>query len=383
MWPCQGFTWTLEIYILGSSCLQSCLCSLNYRILKVPISFDATDRGLKTSASEPLHTWKNWVSGNAIRMAAALVTAQTPASRSGVFSLPHSVTLWKLHTTCFDCVHPLSYLLQIHPHTHTHSTLCPLWSVFLTRQVQFVLPIRSWMCDLVLEHGQPTRDHSLNENWLLSQNLSSAIAPQLGMRLCSSPLSTLDVCLDWICTGFVCTVTTTVPSNMQLSFYAQKIVSQSPTPLPWPICSPWSMKHSFTLKTSYDTFEAGNGWLHSKCRVLDAEFMHLAPNYSGWVSIQPGSPTATAVPQSWAMALLRASGAVACWPWFPAATCKASLSDGEVERAVLWGLGIEEIEKLSLGPHKGHHLSSHGVLYFRQWELRYVQVVSCNYLWIN
>lgn len=166
MWPSQVFTWTLGTYILGSSCFLSCLCGLNYKILKLPILFDVTKHGLKTSASYPLHRWKNRVSGNIIRMAAALIATQVPASRSDVFSTNSPPTLL-FFESCIQ--HALIVFTPLLPPPRSTLTsklipLCVLFDLFLTHQAQFVLPIRSWMCDLALEHGQPTRNYTLNEN---------------------------------------------------------------------------------------------------------------------------------------------------------------------------------------------------------------------------
>lgn len=101
-----------------------------------------------------------------------LTTGAPPLSVQGIepwvlhtISTLFLLLLWGFHTMNFGYIHPSPSPSQ----TDLHPAPCPLNLVtpspFFTYQIQFVLPIYSWLCNLPVDPGRPTSGNVLKENW--------------------------------------------------------------------------------------------------------------------------------------------------------------------------------------------------------------------------
>lgn len=129
----------------------------------------------------------------------------------------------------------------IHPSSPTLPLPSP--SNFVTLQIQFLPPLYSWVCSLLLECVQPTKGYALKEQDILSWQLSIASnsSDSVGLHAHLSPC--WDVFLAWVSTGPVYALTHTVSSYVHVPCHTRKAptpcshilpltLNVSPSPLP-------------------------------------------------------------------------------------------------------------------------------------------------------
>lgn len=112
---------------------------------------------------------------------------------------------------------PSPQLLEdAYPFTIHISLVC--LDFFFKHQVQFVIPWYLWICAFSLEYGWPTGHHTFEENWVsLSQQLSIANSTSV-WDFMPLTMSTMRLCLAWVCACHVHAVSTTVSAtNVRLS----------------------------------------------------------------------------------------------------------------------------------------------------------------------